>query len=192
MKIEANSNTLKHVDPHPNVMITPALDEDFWLFRAPLTDKNAIVCLPKFGTIGIGFQHEEDWNTNLPWTCDTKEIFDHIEHNRGDETITEDMCIEAIDEIKGAIERSRAVSSALRKVSASWRSAYLTGEPVGQHQPCSAGDVGEWVYTVSGNSPERVNLVWDERGFLAVPLSRGRQLPIHMMPNDAKWERQND
>ena len=65
------------------VMVTPPLDEDYWLARVPVSDKQAIVCFPKFGTIGIGFQHEdEDWNTNLPYSCDAVEIYDHIKENR--------------------------------------------------------------------------------------------------------------
>lgn len=53
------------------VMFTPPLDDEYWLFRVKLTDKQAIVGFPKFGTIGIGFQVEDyDWNTNLPFSCE--------------------------------------------------------------------------------------------------------------------------
>jgi hypothetical protein len=57
---------------------------------------NAIVCFYKFGTIGIGFQIEKrDRNTNLPYTCNAKEIYDHIKINRGC-NVSEKKCIEAI------------------------------------------------------------------------------------------------
>lgn len=83
------------------IMITPPLDEDYWLFRVPLSDKQAIVGFPKFGTIGIGFQHEDyDWNTNFPYQCDALEIFNHIKDNKGDETIPDEDCIKAIQMIQ--------------------------------------------------------------------------------------------
>ena len=61
-----------------NVMVTPNIDEDFWWFRVQVSDMQAIVALPKFGLIGIGFQIEEDWNTNLPSDTIAEEIYDLI------------------------------------------------------------------------------------------------------------------
>lgn len=72
------------------VMMTPAIDEDYWAYRVRLSDKQAVVGFPKFMTIGIGFAVEEDWNTNLPYTCDTDEIFNHISHNKADDAIADD------------------------------------------------------------------------------------------------------
>lgn len=59
------------------IMITPALNEDYWAYRVRLSEKQAIVGFPKFGTIGIGFAVEDDdWNTNLPYSgCSAEEIF---------------------------------------------------------------------------------------------------------------------
>lgn len=85
------------------LMITPPIDEDFWLFRVPVSDKQAIVAFPKFGVIGIGFQHEEDWNTNLPSGTDAVEIYDHIKHNKGDAKIPRARCIEAIQLIQRVV-----------------------------------------------------------------------------------------
>jgi hypothetical protein len=85
------------------VMITPAVDENFWLYRVPVSDKQAIVGFPKFGVIGVGFQHEEDWNTNLPTGTDAVEIFEHIKHNKGDAKIPRERCIEAIRMIQRAV-----------------------------------------------------------------------------------------
>lgn len=78
-----------------SVLVTPPLDKEYWLARVDLGG-NAVVCFPKFVTIGIGFQKEEDWNTNLPYSCPAEQIWDHIEHNRGDESITRERGIEAI------------------------------------------------------------------------------------------------
>jgi hypothetical protein len=86
------------------VMFTPPIGEDFWIMRVPLTDKQAIVTFPKFGTYGIGFQVEEDWNTNLPYTCDKEEIYNHIEYNKGDDSISKEDCINAIDLLQKALK----------------------------------------------------------------------------------------
>lgn len=78
------------------VLVTPPLDEHYWLARVALGN-NAIVCFPKFSTIGIGFQHEaDDWNTNLPYTSDAVAIWDHIKCNKGDKRITRAAGIAAI------------------------------------------------------------------------------------------------
>jgi hypothetical protein len=87
------------------VMVTPPIGEDYWLYRIRLSEAQAIVAFPKFGTIGIGFQVEEDWNTNLPWTCDAREIYDHISHNKGDDSITPEAVIKAIEAIQDALHQ---------------------------------------------------------------------------------------
>lgn len=111
MNIEVNASAVKD-SPALNigggiVMITPAIDESYWLMRVPVSDEQAIVCFPKFGVIGIGFQHEEDWNTNLPSGCETKEIFNHISHNKGDDSISDEDCIKAIELLQAKIEELR-------------------------------------------------------------------------------------
>jgi hypothetical protein len=78
------------------VLVTPPLDEAYWHFRVRLSDRQAIVAFPKFGVVGIGFQYEENWNTNLPSDCDAQEIFAHIKHNKADDSIPDATCIEAI------------------------------------------------------------------------------------------------
>lgn len=89
------------------VMLTPPIDEDYWAYRVRLSDEQAIVGFPKFFTVGIGFAKEEDWNTNLPYTCDAVEIYDHIEHNKGDESISREDCITAIQMIQDAVRAER-------------------------------------------------------------------------------------
>lgn len=94
------------------VSLTPPIDEDYWEFRVKLTDAQAIVAFPKFGTIGVGFAQEEDWNTNLPYTCDAEEILDHIWHNAGDEAITRDAALEAIRMVQSAAREAMSEGGA--------------------------------------------------------------------------------
>ncbi len=110
MRVEYNSTVFKDtgIIGDGRVMITPPINEGYWMLRVPLSDKQAIVCFPKFTTIGIGFQREEDWNTNLPYTCEAKEIFDHISHNKGDDAIADGDCVKAIAMIQDAIRELRA------------------------------------------------------------------------------------
>jgi hypothetical protein len=77
------------------VVMTPLIDEDYWIARVKVSKDQAVVCFPKFGTIGIGFQVETDWNTNLPYTCSALEIFKHIKDNKG-KGPTDVDCVEAI------------------------------------------------------------------------------------------------
>lgn len=87
------------------VLITPAISPDYWIYRVRLTDEQAILGFPKFTGIGIGFEHEEDWNSNLPFSCPASRIYDHIEHNKGDDSITRERCIEAIEIVREAARR---------------------------------------------------------------------------------------
>jgi hypothetical protein len=66
------------------ILFTPPVGEDYWTYRVGLTEGQAVIGFPKFGTIGIGFAVEEDWNTNLPYTQTAEAITDHIWHNHGD------------------------------------------------------------------------------------------------------------
>ncbi len=92
----------------PGVMMTPALDENYWSYRVVLTAKQAVLGFPKFTTIGIGFAVEEDdWNTNLPYQVDTEKIFRHIARNKGDDTISDDDVREAIRMIQRAARQDR-------------------------------------------------------------------------------------
>jgi hypothetical protein len=85
------------------IMFTPPVgNHDYWIFRVPLSEIQAIIGFPKFTLIGIGFEKEEDWNTNLPSGCTTKEIFNHIKHNKGDDKISDEDCIAAIKMIQKA------------------------------------------------------------------------------------------
>ena len=86
------------------IMLTPPIDEDYWLYRVVVSNKQAVVGFKKFNTIGIGFQYEKDWNTNLPWSTSAEEIYDHIKHNRLG--VPKNRCIEAIEIIQSAVRQS--------------------------------------------------------------------------------------
>lgn len=94
------------------VMLAPVTDEDYWAYRVRLTNRQAVIGFPKFTTIGIGFAVEDDWNTNLPYTLPAERIFNHISHNKGDDTIRDEDCIEAIRMIQEAIEADRLALAA--------------------------------------------------------------------------------
>jgi len=105
MELEINSNC-KDAKPLETttamIMITPPIDKDYWIFRVAVSENQAIIGFEKFSTIGIGFQHEKDWNTNLPYQGTAQEIFDHISCNKGDDSISKETCIEAIQMIQDA------------------------------------------------------------------------------------------
>lgn len=88
------------------VLMTPAIDDTYWLWRVRLSEKQAVVAFPKFLTIGIGFQVEEDWNTNLPYMIDAEAIFEHIKDNKGDTTISDEDCIAAIRLLQETIKEA--------------------------------------------------------------------------------------
>lgn len=92
---------------------TPPINEDYWAYRVRVADGQAVVGFPKFSTIGIGFAVEDDWNTNLPYTSDAEEIYEHIEHNRGDESISREVCVAAIRLIQDAARRDRDAAPAV-------------------------------------------------------------------------------
>ena len=85
------------------LLTTPAIDKDYWAYRVRLTDTQSVVGFPKFGTVGIGFAVEEDWNTNLPYrTCSAEAITKHIWHNRGDKSIKRKDVVAAVQMIREA------------------------------------------------------------------------------------------
>ena len=79
-----------------SIIVTPPIDEDYWIFRVKLFKDQAIIAFPKFNTMGIGFAIEDDWNTNLPYQSETKSICNHIWCNRKYNEITKATCIRAI------------------------------------------------------------------------------------------------
>lgn len=114
LKLEFNDNYISNnqkegiigVVGNSNVAITPFAigREDYWIFKVQLTENQALIAFPKFFTYGIGFMNETDWNTNLPYICEAEEIYSHIEHNKGDEEISQEDCITAIKLLKKACE----------------------------------------------------------------------------------------
>jgi hypothetical protein len=90
------------------IAFTPPIDEDYWAYRVIVGEHQAVVGFPKFTTIGIGFAVEENWNTNLPYTCETEKIWNHIKQNKGQEDIPDEWCIDAIKLIQQAATEDRA------------------------------------------------------------------------------------
>jgi len=85
--------------------VTPPIEEDFWILRVKVSEKQAVVAFPKFFTVGIGFQvEEEDPNTNLPYTSDPLHLYRHIQINKGHEAKEED-CIAAIKMLQAGIAK---------------------------------------------------------------------------------------
>lgn len=89
----------------PGLLMTPLVGEGYWAYRVKLGDKQAVLGFPKFHTIGIGFAQETDWNTNLPYSVGTEEIFRHIAHNKGDDSIGDDDVREAIRLVQAAARK---------------------------------------------------------------------------------------
>ncbi len=82
------------------IMLSPIVDEDYYIFRVHLYKDQYLLAFPKFGTIGIGFAKEEDWNTNLPFQCLPEEIYNHIKHNKKYREIKKKDVLKAIEELR--------------------------------------------------------------------------------------------
>lgn len=96
------------------VLLSPTVNEDYWEYRVGLSEGQAVVGFPKFGTIGIGFAVEEtDWNTNLPFMLRTDEIVEHIWRNRGSSVRSRATVTEAVRLIQAAAFADRIVEAEL-------------------------------------------------------------------------------
>ena|SRR6266566_1512045 len=108
MNVEINSAFVKGKDSFQiglhHVLITPPLNEDYWIYRVLLKHGQAIIAFPKFGLLGCGFAKEEDWNTNLPLDCAAERIFAHIKHNKRYRDIKDADCIAAIKAIQEIVK----------------------------------------------------------------------------------------
>lgn len=128
--------------------ICPPVNEDYWAYRVRLSETQAVLGFPKYSTVGIGFAVEEDWNTNLPFTCDTTQIFEHIRHNKGDDSIEDDAVVAAIRLIREAVAADRLGSVEWRTTETGWRvstdgewaTAYAEGEGPGDCPVCPSTD----------------------------------------------------
>jgi hypothetical protein len=97
--LEVNSKHVKdktRLNANVMMMTLDTSADDYWLARVKVSETQAVIAFPKFGIVGIGFEREEDWNTNLPASCEAEQIYDHIKHNRGDKRITKAKCLAAI------------------------------------------------------------------------------------------------
>ncbi len=108
LTLEEKTQPDKTVDAGSGKLATPPIDGSYWRYRVKLSDRQAIVGFPKFGTIGIAFQSEEDCNTNLPFTCAADRIYRHIRVNQGDDSIEEETVLRAICMVQEAAARDVA------------------------------------------------------------------------------------
>ena len=98
MKLEVNAQFEEQQTAlTPNVIMSPIVGEDYYLFRVHLYKDQYLLAFPKFNTIGIGFAQEEDWNTNLPFICVAEDIYDHIKHNKKYKEIKKQEVMHAIE-----------------------------------------------------------------------------------------------
>lgn len=115
IKVELNKNvtTSQLIIPLENgmqIVTTVPTGDDYWLFRVKLFEDQAILGFRKYNTIGIGFAQEEgSWNTNFPYTKETKQIYDHIRCNKKYDKITDEACIEAIGLIQHVAASTKGV-----------------------------------------------------------------------------------
>jgi len=86
----------------------PNKSEDYWHFRVQVHEDQWIEAFPKFMQIGIGFAKEDDENTNLPSSCSTAEIFQHIKVNKRYASIPDAVCLKAIRMLKKAAKEFEA------------------------------------------------------------------------------------
>lgn len=101
MKLERKDSKDNTRIPGTNLYVSHGSDGN-WSYRVKLTKKQSIIGFKKFGTVGIGFSEEVDGNTNLPISCSTEEIYNHIKENKGDKKIRKEHCLKAINLIKDA------------------------------------------------------------------------------------------
>jgi hypothetical protein len=125
LEFQDQENRTPHIG---GFMLTPALGRNYWSYRVRLTARQAVIAFPKFGTVGIGFAVEdEDWNTNLPYTCDAEQIYEHIAENKSDDSIDGEDCVRAIEMIRTAIY---ATSWHAEKMQAQGRPVDWVQEPI--------------------------------------------------------------
>lgn len=87
-----------------SIMMTPALDENYWSYRVKLTERQAVIGFPKFGVVGIGFAVEAvDWNRNLSSGASAESIAEHIRINKGDDSIDDADVVAAVKLIQEAV-----------------------------------------------------------------------------------------
>lgn len=100
MVVEVNGvATLEPIIGAGRIMLTPAINEDYWTLRVRISPRQAVVVFPKFGVFGCGFALEEkDWNTNLPIACAVDKIYNHIKANRLG--VKKEVCIQALRAIR--------------------------------------------------------------------------------------------
>jgi len=110
LKIEYNSQcvdrTIVEQTPFGHGVISPVVSDDYWLFRVPLFENQALLAFPKCFTMGIGFAQEEvEQNVNLPYECGIETILKYLKRNKKYEDISDAKIREAIKMLKALCKR---------------------------------------------------------------------------------------
>jgi hypothetical protein len=90
------------------IMFTPDISEDYWLMRVKLYKDQSLIAFPKYGSIGIGFAQESDWNTNLPYQVEAERLYKHIRRNKKYRAITKQTCLEGLKLLQEACKQYEA------------------------------------------------------------------------------------
>ncbi len=110
LKLEVNTKDLSNEKVETlkkqGILVTPAIDANYWSVRVNIFEDQYIQAFPKFMTMGIGFAIEDDWNTNLPYCSLAEEICSHIWHNRRYVAIKKKRCIKAIEMIQAYLKEN--------------------------------------------------------------------------------------
>lgn len=145
LKIEYNDRcedgtTLIGIQTGPNtgelIMATPAIGEDYWLFRVKLVKDQALLGFPKFGLLGVGFAIEdEDWNRNLPLLADAdtermEDIWDHIKVNKKYTSINKAMVMEALKLMRDTFRRFGLPRSNVERMESGSMPIPVVGSPI--------------------------------------------------------------
>lgn len=69
--------------------------DDYWTYRVPLTERQAVIGFPVHGTTGIGFATGET-GVHLPYRAGTEQIMRHIGKYKGDPEIPDEAVRAAI------------------------------------------------------------------------------------------------
>lgn len=94
-------------------MPTSSQTDERWTYRVQVSERQAVVGFPKLGRIAIGFA-DETLSCNVPHTCDAELIYELIEHNQNDDTISREDCLAAIRMVQDAAKADCAAAAVTR------------------------------------------------------------------------------
>lgn len=82
MYLRLQSRARSRLGPMDAKRFASTWDTGKWVARVWLTSRQAVELFPKFGSWAVGMRCEsEDGNTNLPISCSTEQIVEHLSVN---------------------------------------------------------------------------------------------------------------